>query len=354
MAMEGKTEQQIKDRSFLKAITFSYLLATCLLAAAAIGSYAVLQEYTKSEATTAAQINVSGRQRMLSQKIAVFGNRLVEFSEHSYQSDMVEVARRDLLAAVDRLQQSHQSLIHGDPAMNLPGQLTDKVRAIYFDGSESLGMQIKAFAARALALASVPKSELTHDNENLLYINSAVEGGLLATLDTLVKEYQRDSEENIARLQYLQHGLMGASLVILLLLVLFVFRPMVQRIRCKIAALRDTETRLRLEMLEHQKSEQKFFSVVESSPVAMLGANADGCIVLCNRQAEQLFGYTNEELTGMQIEMLLPKEFRNSHRQYRADYAAESSTRPIGIGRKLFGLHRDGHEFPAEIGISAA
>ncbi|MDT8375178.1 MAG: PAS domain S-box protein [Mariprofundaceae bacterium] len=289
MTGDVSTGKREGSEPFLKAITVSYLLATCMLAAVAIGSYIILQGYTKAEATSAAQINSSGRQRMLANRVVMSGYRLVQRSEHAYPSDMVEAARLDLLAAADRLQQSHRHLVDGNRAMNLPGSFSDDIRSIYFDGPDSLDSQIQAFVARARALASLPEPEITHDNEHLRYLGAAVEGALLARLKMLVGQYQEESEENIDHLQNLQLGLMLSTLLILLLLVLLIFRPMVQRIRSKIKALKETEILL-------QESEQLHRLTLSNLSDAVFITDDKGAFTFICPNSQGIFGYSPEEV----------------------------------------------------------
>lgn len=93
-------------------------------------------------------------------------------------------------------------------------------------------------------------------------------------------------------------------------------------------------------------------SVIDAAPNAMLLVDEQGSIVLANRQAERLFGFTKSELLGQGVEMLLPGPLRTAHAGYRKDYWGQPDTRAMGAGRDLFGRHKDGSLVPVEIGLN--
>jgi PAS domain S-box-containing protein len=77
-----------------------------------------------------------------------------------------------------------------------------------------------------------------------------------------------------------------------------------------------------------------------------------GEILLVSTPAEHLFGYQMPgALVGEVVEILIPERFREQHVAFRKVYAENPKPRPMGEGRALTGLHRDGHEFPVSIAL---
>jgi PAS domain S-box-containing protein len=100
------------------------------------------------------------------------------------------------------------------------------------------------------------------------------------------------------------------------------------------------------------RSNELFRQLVEAAPDALLVVNADGQIVLSNLQAQSLFGYSPDELSGQAVEVLIPRRFHGSHVGHRSRFAHSAEPRPMGSGLELFGVRKDGREFPVEISLS--
>ena len=79
---------------------------------------------------------------------------------------------------------------------------------------------------------------------------------------------------------------------------------------------------------------------------------SDGKIDRANNSVYRLFGYDIGELNGKEIEILVPKKYQSGHVHKRDNYAQDPKARPMGKGVELFGLRKDGTEFPVEISLS--
>ncbi len=115
---------------------------------------------------------------------------------------------------------------------------------------------------------------------------------------------------------------------------------------------REMEAGLQSDIAERKRLEARFHATVESAPTAMVMTDPAGSIKLVNAETERLFGYDRHELLGRSVEALIPKRFRGHHPWLRAQFSDSPQARPMGAGRDLFGLRKDGSEFPVEIGLN--
>ncbi len=125
------------------------------------------------------------------------------------------------------------------------------------------------------------------------------------------------------------------------------------------AELAAANTRLQKEIVERTQTEVKvressdnFRGLVDSASDAILIVDHQGLVTFANRQFQNIFGYQVAEILGQPHDTLLPERFRDMHAQQRAAYRGKPDARHMAIGREIFGLHKNGTEFPVEIGLS--
>lgn len=114
------------------------------------------------------------------------------------------------------------------------------------------------------------------------------------------------------------------------------------------------DRRFSLQALQLESSEQRYRQIVEAALDAFVGVNADGDIVDWNAQAAAIFGWSRAEAIGKALtELVVPERFRAACQDGRRHFLATGENSALDRRIEVVALHRDGHEFPVELAISA-
>ena len=209
----------MKDVS-AKTLTITYLIALAIVAGLSIACHVVLQRELGVGHRSAALINLSGRQRMLSQRIAGTAAQY-QFGEAS--------AQQDLIVATEEFARDHNQLLAEVNAAGSDDAGNARIRSLYNDGPTSLDVTSRSFIATARQVAALPSGSAAA-RPLLAALFASARYPLLHDLDTVVTLRQQDSEARIQRLQRLQNVILAVVLLTLMIEALAIFRPMVGRI----------------------------------------------------------------------------------------------------------------------------
>ncbi len=266
-----------------RALKSRYILALALIAILATAVFIGMYLVIKTTESSAALINVSGRQRMLSQRIGLFAHDLLHEKDESVRNQ----CRKDLLLTADIMEKSHKALLDGDEKLNLPGKSSPEIRAIYYENPLNLDRKVTTYIAAARKLASSPPEELTHTNPSMQTIEDNARFALLQSLDTVVAQYQKESEEKIEWLIIMALSALGLLLATLVVEGKIIFAPLVRRIESEAGAL--------------ELSEQKLRDITSTLGEGVIVSDKEGRLSFMNPEAERLTGWTEAEVVGKPI-----------------------------------------------------
>jgi PAS domain S-box-containing protein len=290
-----------REKPITSLLVFGYRLALSLLAVLSLISFLILEENIRSEKSSAAVVNYSGRQRMLSQRIALFSMRLVSEKDIFGQDNL----REEIKSSIELMEKTHQGLIKGEPSMNLPPRQSREAGALYFLKPVSLDEQVRAYIghARSLVSASVGTT-LTLEDPHLGYILDASGERFIKSLDGAVAQYQKESEARMLRLEALQFLVLVIALFIICATGIFIFHPLAGRIRLKAqqlekqaADLSASNERLQKAMGERLELDGKLIAanelndtLLKTIPFGIDIVDEEGTILYLNEKMINLFG----------------------------------------------------------------
>lgn len=103
---------------------------------------------------------------------------------------------------------------------------------------------------------------------------------------------------------------------------------------------------------ELQKNKEKLDRLLDSAPDALLFVNSEARITMVNSQFENIFGYRQDEISGKPLEILIPERFRSRHVELVSAFLKNPYPRSMGSNLEIYGLKKNGEEFPADISLN--
>jgi two-component system sensor kinase FixL len=132
-----------------------------------------------------------------------------------------------------------------------------------------------------------------------------------------------------------------------------------QRVEARTAELTRSNTALRQEIAERtsveealRKSEARLADIIDIAADAIISIDSTQRIILFNKAAEEIFGYSADDLLGQSLDVLIPPELWANHREHVTAFGRSMETRRAMVGRQIRGRRKNGEEFPAEAAIS--
>lgn len=249
-----------------RGLRVKFVLALALVGLLSVSAYGLLSGLIASQEGNAPTINVSGRQRMLSQRIAKFALR---FSAGTGTEER-EFAREQLRDAITLMETSHEALVRGDASMGIPAGLSPAMQEMYFGDREPLDAMVSGYLDHAKAIAA--KQALDPSDQDLQAVVAYAQEPLLARLNQAVKRYEVESSETVETMKDIELGIMLATLCLLVLEGLFIFRPMERHLVRQFEELTASKDRL-------EKRERAMQLVLDSTGDAMVSVTAGGTLL---------------------------------------------------------------------------
>lgn len=257
-----------------------FLFAFAILVSISLGSFVFTRYHISFEEDTGALINISGQQRMLTQRIGLLSSVLMTTSDISEK----ELIKDELLIIISRFEVYHQGLTQGDKNLKLSAVSRPEVISIYYEAPYYLDEQVKSFINHAYKLVENYEQKLVTTFEEFEYLRTlTLSKQLLSGLELVVAENEAMLDEQIHRLKWVNTIILISYILGFLFIGIFLLRPLLRKIA-------------------HQKN--KLAIAVEQLAETIIITDSLGVIEYVNPTFEKLTGFTREDVIGKSMNVL--------------------------------------------------
>ncbi len=295
--------------AYLASLSFTkkYILALSLIASFSILAFINLTQIISSQANDGEVINLSGRQRMLSQKIALFA---------------INYKTKELEETINLMENSHNKL------MKLA--MSEKVKSVYFQEPIMLNERVKKYIYYGHNFTK------NRDGRSLTYLLENSQS-LLRNLDVVVSIYQGEAENKIKNMRNNELYILVLTLLVLVFEALFIFRPI------------DKSVKKKTQELLSEKDYSDMITQINTN--AIVAVNEKFEILTFNKSAENIFGYTAQEMLNTKLidDRIIPIKYLDMHNTGLANFMKNGKLKNKNIVFELEGQHKDKTIFPIRI-----
>ncbi len=331
-----------------RRFTILYVASLAVLAIVALIGFWAQKQMTATQTTTAAEINVSGRQRMLSQRLALLGLRL----DSSREATIRQKLREEYGIALARMEIQHEALTKGSRILGISPPRTEAMRRIYFEAPTQLDQMVRDYIGSARELLEESNfpgqmgERVGSGGLDLAFFNLAI-GGIIEKLEMAVAQYESDAEDALRRLEFLQNVTLGVGGVVLLFLGGAIFYPMARQITTAFAERDEAEAQL-------HSAKHNLELVLDSAGEGIYGVDKNGVTSFVNETAAKLLGWNQAEIIGKPSHSLIHSK-RNNGSAYPVEECPIHTTLKDGKSRHIAGeffFRRNGSGFPADYTVT--
>lgn len=307
--MPNSNDIQQLDTTTFRKVRKWYLLALAGIASTIIVAQILIQSHLNSQLSDSRVINAAGRQRAYSQKLAKEVLLLNQTTSTGAKQQIVS----DIEQTLSVWKASHEGLQSGNLEMHLPEEKNEEILALFHDIDPLHKAMVRA--AEAILMTQGKQTSIDFSEQQAILLTN--ERSFLRSMDNIVNQYDERSKAKLQKLKKKEYWLLAFSLLILLLEVLFIFKPLSVQIRKTISKLmksqlQSEENALKIKTLltEKEKSLQELqeLNFVIDNAALFASARKDGSIVFISKKFLNLLGLKKEQLNKPLSELLTTDE----------------------------------------------
>jgi PAS domain S-box-containing protein len=314
------------------ALTVRYVLALLVVAALSLAAYLVLNQLIFSGRQLSGFISICDRQQMSAQRMAYFSQRLSQGGSESEH----DICRTRLKEETAQMLEDEETLMTKGGPFDQVKSFAPGLNPLYFGEPAHLDKEVRDYVLLAYKVADVPEGDLTFDDSNVAILQEKNYNELLEGLNKGVTMLRQGWQKDRENLFWAAIAVFVLTLVTLVLLGLFIFRPMVKMIV-------DENQQL-------TSSERRLTAVINTVGEAIFSTDDEGKILSVNHEAERLWEYEVSDLAGQSVDCLFshPGFFQEAREHcFSAEQVVVTYVEAEAISRQ-------GRRFPSEVAVDRA
>ncbi|MFO0809590.1 MAG: PAS domain S-box protein [Gemmataceae bacterium] len=329
-----------------------FILALVAVACSTFIGQVIIQRDIANQEYDAQLVNISGRQRAISQAIVKLA-----WAIQSAGPDNRAAMARDLRSQLSYWKKVHEGLQEGNPESLLPALHQEHLAARFVEIDAPFRIMHESgttLARLVLEWPDIPRTELKQPIERM----TTSEGKYYQGMDAIVDAMANASRDRVRSLRRIGWVLTGVTLALLVIEGLLVFRPAMNLLRQQfqrqqqlIAYTLAAQGRTEQVSLQLAQSEGRTRAILDYAADGIVSFDEEGTLQSCNRAALRLFGYQPEEVIGRNISLLIPPPSGLKESDYCTRYLQIGPNAPSIAGREVDGRRKDGTSFPLYLSI---
>ena len=236
-----------EDHRTVRNLRIRYIIGLSAIALLITASFTMLQRVISEQSNFSSLVNLAGHQAGLANRIAYFSSLMATTNDEAE----FDVAKSQVGRTIHKMRAAYTVLRHGDPARGIPHITNDHLQVIYEDPMVGLDKALIGFLAEATTIYDSEMEQLTIGSASYIFLTTYGPHVLEPLLDAVVDEYQRIGQNAIAEIERYETLIWLATIVTLLIEILFIFHPLEGQVRKALNTLQTsieelTNTRKRL------------------------------------------------------------------------------------------------------------
>ena len=241
------------DKRFIRRITTAIILALGAIFASELVGFMIQVSQIEREGKTSTVVSASANQRMLSQRLALLSLALVNVQSESTR----EKTKKAFQTEIAEMENTHQRLIAGDPLKGIPVEKSADIKNLFFEEPVLLDQKVRDFIAYAKTIINSEDKDLKPENL-ALHALTEMSTDLSHHFETLTAQYRKEGIEGMLGLKQLAIKLLMAQLCLVLAGGLFIFYPLIRRLKSEF----NKRTLAQAELIDQNKELEHFAAIV--------------------------------------------------------------------------------------------